>query len=285
MTWKERLHLGTSGFSYDDWREVFYPDNLPKNLMLSFYSEVFETVEIDSSFYHMPRASSVVNWAKSTPRNFKFSAKIPKEISHKRLPDTSASFQDVLDDFVSIMSNLGSKLGPLLLQLPPKFDASLIDRLESFFTIFPFNAANLAVEFRNLSWLDLGSKLWSLLENYNVAYCIVEEPLLPSISTVTSTDFSYIRWHGHAEKPWWYYRFSEDELKAWLPKLETVADEVPTVYGYFNNHFGGRAPTNLLQLKKLLKTPTQDPKSVDVPKLLRKARKNGSSSLSKFFKE
>lgn len=106
-----------------------------------------------------------------------------------------------------------------------------------------------AIEFRDHSWLT--NEVWSLLEDYKIANVIVDEPKLPIDLRIT-TDFSYIRWHGHGQNPWFNYRFSIEELQAWVPRLEQVTDSVETTFGYFNNHFAGNAPLNALQLLSLL---------------------------------
>ncbi len=108
-----------------------------------------------------------------------------------------------------------------------------------------------AIEFRDFSWLI--NKVWNLLEDHGIANVIVDEPKLPIDLRITA-DFSYIRWHGHGENPWFNYRFSIDELESWIPRLEQVTDSVRTTFGYFNNHFAGNAPLNALQMFSLLGT-------------------------------
>ena len=139
------------------------------------------------------------------------------------------------------------KLGCLLVQLPPflTFDAN---RLQSFLEILP-DSPTFAVEFRNNSWLQADT--FNLLKKHNVAYTIVDEPLLPPDIHVTS-EISYIRWHGRGSKPWFNYKYSEKELQDWVPKIKETSQKAKKVLGYFNNHFHGYAPENSLQMMQML---------------------------------
>jgi len=130
--------------------------------------------------------------------------------------------------------------------------------LETFLS-FLDSSYRYAIEFRDHSWLK--QSVWNLLEDYEIANVIVDEPKLPIDLRITA-DFSYIRWHGHGTNPWFNYRFSMEELKTWVPRLEQVTDSVETTFGYFNNHFAGNAPLNALQMLLLLEkiTPKQQTK-------------------------
>ena len=147
------------------------------------------------------------------------------------------------------------KLGPLLIQLPPSFKHD-IPLLEEFFTTLPQDFS-FACEFRHPSWLR--DDTWRIMEKYGVASVIVDEPLLPPEAKVTA-DFAFIRWHGRGKRPWYNYRYSLDELKPWVKKVEEVENQVKTVYGFFNNHFHGFAVANSLQMLRLMGriTPEQE---------------------------
>ena len=151
--------------------------------------------------------------------------------------------------------NNNGKLGCLLIQLPPsyKYDQN---HLESFLSILP-HGYKYAIEFRHKSWLR--EETWKILSKYNVAYTIVDEPLLPPEARLTA-DFAYMRWHGHGKRPWYDYHYSDEELENWVPKLKEVEGEVKTVYGYFNNHFHGYAVENALKVLQMLGklTPEQE---------------------------
>ncbi len=151
---RKNLRVGTSGWSYDDWAGPFYPKTLPKELYLSFYAQVFDTCEIDSSFYHIPAEASVRKWALETTPDFTFTAKIPKVITHEAMLDPSL-IQAPLRAFLHNMRPLeeANKMDGYLLQLPPKFSKTEHSaRLESFLKQWD-PARKLAVEFRHLSWL------------------------------------------------------------------------------------------------------------------------------------
>jgi len=143
----------------------------------------------------------------------------------------------------------------ILIQLPPSFsfENGYYD-LSQFLKILPENY-NFAVEFRNWSWIHKDP--WKLLERYNVAYTIVDEPLLPSDIHVTA-DFSYFRWHGRGEKLWYDHHYKEEELDSWVPRVREVTGKVKKVYGYFNNHFHGYAVENCVQILEMLGTATKE---------------------------
>ena len=234
---------------------MFYPTSTESKL--GFYSKIFPTVEIDSTFYAFPKEGMVIGWDRYSPRNFVFNAKLPQTITHERLEALGKPIEEELDKFANLMLPLNNsgKLGCLLIQLPPryKFDP---DHLEQFLSLLP-HGFKYAIEFRHKSWLQ--DETWRTLSKYNVAYTIVDEPLLPPEVHVTA-DFAYIRWHGRGQRPWYDYHYTEQELTEWIPKVKEVESSVKTTYGYFNNHFHGYAVENALSILKMLDklTPAQD---------------------------
>ncbi|TMI06933.1 DUF72 domain-containing protein [Candidatus Bathyarchaeota archaeon] len=249
-----RLLLGTSGWSYPEWIGVFYPNSTESKL--KHYTQVFPTAEIDSTFYAFPQPGTVLGWNRFSPKEFIFCAKVPQTITHEKLAEIGPSLESELDRFAELMLPLNNsgKLGCLLLQMPPKYKYDL-SHLESFLSILP-HGFKYAIEFRHKSWLQ--DSTWPLLSKYNVAYTIVDEPLLPPEAHVTA-DFAYIRWHGHGQRPWYDYHYSEQELKSWVPKVKEVEPSVKTTYGYFNNHFHGYAVENALRILQMMGklTPAQ----------------------------
>jgi len=250
-----RFLLGTSGWSYAEWVGVFYPTSSESKL--AFYSKTFSTVEIDSTFYAFPKEGMVMGWDRYSPRNFVFNAKLPQTITHERLEALGKPVEEELDKFANLMLPLNNsgKLGCLLIQLPPryKYDPG---HLEEFLSILP-HGFKYAIEFRHKSWLR--DETWKALSKYNVAYTIVDEPLLPPEVHITA-DFAYVRWHGRGQRPWYDYHYTEKELRDWVPKVKEVEDSVKTTYGYFNNHFHGYAVENGLSILKMLDrlTPVQE---------------------------
>jgi uncharacterized protein YecE (DUF72 family) len=143
------IHVGTSGYSYPEWRGTFYPERFPPARMLPYYAERFRTVELNNTFYRMPTGKTIAGWDQDTPVGFVFALKVPQRITHfARLRDVA----DPLRYFLDTALGLGAKLGPLLLQLPPNFRKDT-DRLDACLALVP-PSTRVAVEFRHASWLD-----------------------------------------------------------------------------------------------------------------------------------
>ena len=269
----ENVFLGTCGWSYKEWEEVFYQKGEKKKLRA--YSKVFKTVEIDSTFYRYPSKGMVMGWLRYSPSNFIFAAKFPKLITHDKKLGLKEDVKTDLTNYLELMRplQLGGKLGCLLIQLPPKY-AYNPENLESFFKLLD-PLFRYAVEFRNLSWIR--DETWNLLKNYKVAYTNVDEPLLPPDLHLT-TDFAYFRWHGRGKQPWFDYLYKKTELEEWVPKVEKAAEKVKKVYGYFNNHFHGYAPENCLYLIDKLGLLTEQQKRAKQKSMTKQ------SQLGSFFK-
>ncbi len=240
------IRLGCSGWSYDEWVGPFYRSR--EESKLARYSKVFDTAEIDSTFYAYPSKGVVLGWNRHTPKDFVFASKLPRVITHEKVLDLKKGVEEDLRKFLELMAPLMSteKLGCALIQLPPSlgFEPEL---LANFLGVLPFNP-RFAIEFRNREWIR--PETWTILRENRVAYAIVDEPLLPAEEVVT-TDFSYIRWHGRGKRPWYNYRYERPELEGWLPKVQRVSEKAGRTYGYFNNHYHGYAVENCLQLLEL----------------------------------
>jgi uncharacterized protein YecE (DUF72 family) len=242
--------LGTCGWSYAEWEGILYPYAQNK---LKQYSSIFSTAEIDSTFYALPQQGMVLGWARNTPRDFVFSAKLPQTITHKKVIDPARGIDADLKQFFEAMKPLreAGKLGCVLVQLPGflRFDA---ERLKAFLSLLP-DDQSFAVEFRDNSWLR--EETFKLLADHHAAYTIVDEPLLAPDIHVTS-DIAYVRWHGRGSRPWFNYRYSEEQLQEWVPRVNEAAGKARKVLGYFNNHFHGYAPENYLQIMEMVGTIT-----------------------------
>lgn len=217
--------------------------------MLQQYASVFDTVELDSSFYRAPNEGTILGLTRHTNRGFTFTAKINQRFTHELRLKLNEEEQDSLETFVELFDPLltQDRLGCFLAQLPPSLKRN--DRLlEDFLAAMP-HRYNYVVEFRHPSWMD--DATWRLLSKYQAAYCIVDEPLLPPEIHVTSS-IGYIRWHGHGESPWYNYRYSEQQLLDWEPKIREVRANTKSTFGIFNNHFHGFAPENCIQTMKIL---------------------------------
>jgi uncharacterized protein YecE (DUF72 family) len=253
------INIGTSGWSYREWEDVFYPPG--EKSKLSFYAKYFKTVEIDSSFYAYPKKGMVYGLARYTPDDFVFSAKLPRLITHEKRLDLDKGVHADLIRFLRVMKPLidKGKLGPVLIQLPPSFSYEKdAKKMNGFLESLPGDIS-FAAEFRNLSWLR--PETWDMLKKNGVANTIVDEPLLPPDTQVTS-DVSFIRWHGRNDKPWYDYRYKEKELDPWVGKVKEASARVKKTYGYFNNHFRGGAVENALQMLEKLGAATNEQKEL-----------------------
>lgn len=244
------IHLGTQGWSYPDWIGVFYPPGSRQEHYLPFYAQVFDTVELDTTFYHPPKPSIVRSWAKHTPEAFRFAAKVPQRITHEaRL----AKMGEDLAAFAAALAPLGPRLGPLLVQLPAEFvrEAGTFGLLDRFLTATPRDV-RLAVEFRDASWHH--PQAYDLLRRHRAAMAWTEWRDLPRVTEVTA-DFLYLRWLGDRREIQSYDRVVVDRARSfdqWEKDLRRVLPEVREVYGYFNNHWAGHSPASANEMKRRL---------------------------------
>lgn len=239
--------LGTSGWSYKEWIGPFYTKT--DKSMLRAYTRVFDSVEIDSTFYRYPSKGTVMGWTRYSPEGFVYAAKLPGLITHDKKLQVAQGIEQDLEKFIELMEPLilSGKLGVILIQLPPRFSYRPKE-LEEFFKVLP-TRVRFAVEFRDVSWMR--PETWSLLEKYKVAYTVVDEPLLPPELHLTA-DIAYFRWHGKGSRPWYNYRYNREELEPWIPKVKEVSSKAEKVFGFFNNHYHGYAVENCLQVMEML---------------------------------
>ncbi len=253
------IHLGTQGWSYPDWVGSFYPPGSKQEHYLPFYARVFDTVEIDTTFYHPPRGTIVRSWERSTPPGFRFTAKVPQAITHTaRLSKVGEQMQA----FARALEPLGEKLGPLLVQMPAEFtrDPGSEGLLDRFLAGTPASV-RLAVEFRHSSWHV--RETWDLLRARSTALAWTEWRTLPRATEVTA-DFLYLRWLGDRREIAKYDRVQidrSDSFDAWERDLTRVLPQVREVFGYFNNHWAGHSPANANEMKRRLGLAPVDAKS------------------------
>lgn len=248
--------IGCSGWSYKTWSGPFYPSGVKAGDFLRLYSKVFDTVEIDSTFYNIPPASVVSNWAKNVPDGFLFSPKMPGTITHD---NRLANVEVLLDKFLESIMNLGGKLGMILIQLPPSFSYER-DResLRGFVENLP-NELKFAVEFRHHSLFR--EDIYSLLENNGVTLAWSEIPMTgnPGVSTTTN---AYLRLVGDRsikdEDFGKIQKNRDDEMTRWSDKLKSVRDDVDLAYIYSNNHFQGFGPGTVNLFREKLGIPMID---------------------------
>ena len=198
------LYVGTSGYSYKEWKGSFYPEKIPAKEMLRFYSERLSTVEINATFYRMPQASMLENWMEQVPTSFRFSLKAPQRITHfKRLKDT----EEETKYFFDTAAVLADELGVVLFQLPPNMKKDL-PRLETFLTQLP-PATRAAFEFRHPSWFD--DDVLDLLRSQNRALCVSDTDDLPATHIDKTADWGYLRLRR--------VNYSEENLADWLGRI------------------------------------------------------------------
>ena len=239
---KGTCFIGTSGWYYQHWYGRFYPQGLSKERLLPYFAQSFNTVELNNTFYHLPKETTVKGWYKKVPDDFVFAVKASRFITHiKRL----ANLGDSLKVFLKRAYLLKEKLGPVLYQLPPSMKKDS-RKLTSFLKKLPKKTKNV-VEFRHRSWLD--EEIFAILKKFNAAHCIISMPDFPTVVRATC-DFVYIRMHGGTIL--YGSNYSKAELKqcaGWIKKF--LKDGLDT-YVYFNNDASGFAVKNALALKKLV---------------------------------
>lgn len=248
------IRIGTQGWNYNAWAGSFYPTGTRPADFLSVYARAFDTVEVDSTFYAIPPEKTLRAWAARTPGDFVFALKMPREITHElRLRDCG----DAAELFFSRARQLGSKLGPILIQLPPDFGPGELPALAAFLPILPRDL-RLAIEFRDRGWIHEG--LIALLAEHRVALALSDARWIPrrtvlELAQQPTSDFSYIRWMGPNRDLVDYSRIQRDrtsELEKWAGAIRTLSRSVSAVYGYVNNHFAGHSPASARQLQRLL---------------------------------
>lgn len=238
------IYIGTSGWSYDHWKDNFYPQKLKNAQWLNFYSENFLTVEINSTFYRMPRESTVDNWFKQVPENFLFSVKASQYITHrKRLHDC----QDSVEYFYKMISHLESKMGPILFQLPPSFKINA-ERLNEFIGLLD-KKSKITFEFRHPSWFC--DEIYEILNKNNIALCITDLNGQLSPEEITG-DFTYIRLHGPQKA--YQGSYNTAEIKNWKKKIEKWTSKNISVFCYFDNDEKGHAIADAKSLQTFFKS-------------------------------
>lgn len=242
---KGKIFIGTSGWVYSHWEGIFYPKTLNSKDKLKYFSQHFKTTEVNYSFYHLPEPTTYQNWYSQTPGDFLFAVKTSRFITHiKRLKGAREAWKT----FIKNTLNLKEKLGPILFQFPPSFQAvpENIKRLEAFLKFISNNRLRFAFEFRHKSWcLD---KTYKILKKYNIAWVIADSPRYPKAEKVTA-DFVYLRLHG--SKVLFSSKYSKKELKDLAQKIKKWLTQNLDVYIYFNNDAQGFAVENAKTLKSL----------------------------------
>jgi uncharacterized protein YecE (DUF72 family) len=237
------VRVGCSGWNYPHWRERIYPKGLPPKRWLEHYAQLFDTVEINNTFYRLPNVSAVRGWVEGSPQDFVFSVKMSRYLTHiRRLGGLETGVPLFYDRIVPLASS--SKLGPVLWQLPPTFKRN-DERLSAALELLP--EGRHCFEFREPSWY--ADDVYALLRDHGVALVIPDSPKYPFRTLELTADWTFLRFH-HGSRGW-RGNYSRSELEEWAQRIETWRREVD-VYAYFNNDWEGFAVANGRWLRKRL---------------------------------
>jgi uncharacterized protein YecE (DUF72 family) len=256
------LHIGTSAFTAAGWEGSFYPVGMKAADYLAYYSTKFDSVEVDSTFYRTPAATTVTGWNRKTPEHFIFSVKVPQQITHEKI---LVDCEPELKEFVQVMELLGEKLGPMLLQFPYfnrsvfTSGAQFLARLKPFLAKLPKDH-KFAVEIRNKKWLD--AAFAKLLRDHGVALALQDQSWMPMPweyeGGAITADFTYVRWLGDRKgietvtKTWDKTVVDrKSQLMSWVDYLQPIKKRGVTIYAYANNHYAGHGPATVAQFLKL----------------------------------
>ncbi len=233
--------IGTSGWHYPHWRGVFYPEKLPTSKWLDYYTQHFDTVELNSTFYRLPVTTGLEIWRESTPKGFTFAAKGSRFLTHMKklkdpLPGVAKYFERV--------DRLGRKLGPIVFQLPPFWELNL-ERLEAFLEALP-PRHKYAFELRNPTWHT--PEVYRILRRHRAAFCIFEIAGFQSNLELTS-NWTYIRLHGPGSA--YQGNYPDATLRQWAERIRGWQRDLRAIYVYFDNDQSGYAVANARMLKAI----------------------------------
>ena len=237
------IHIGTSGWHYKHWIGRYYPKDIKPANMLAHYLRDFDTVELNNTFYRLPLESAFDSWRKATPPDFVFAVKGSRFLTHMiKLKDSERG----LVNFIPRAERLRAKLGPILWQLPPRWNVN-IERLEEFLAKLP-RKHRYAFELRNETWMN--DDVYALLRKHNAAFCIYE---LAGYHTpfIITAGWTYVRLHGPTQFKY-QGSYSDAQLAAWADRIREWSRTMKAIYVYFDNDDAAHAVRNALTLKSLV---------------------------------
>ncbi len=253
------IRIGTSGFSYKDWEGPFYPPGLPARDRLTYYAREFDTVEVDASYYAIPKASTLAAMASRTPVGFRFCLKAFRGMTHERV-DNAALFGQFIAALTPWIEQ--DRLGCVLAQFPASFRNTPGNRDYLRLLRERMGTIPTVVEFRHRDWITRATG--DLLRSLGLGFCCVDQPrlagLVPPVAAATST-IGYVRFHGRNAAKWWRhdhawerydYAYPPEELAPWIPRIRRLAAATETTFVYANNHWAGQAIDTARQLRRLL---------------------------------
>jgi uncharacterized protein YecE (DUF72 family) len=244
---KPGIHVGTSGWSYQHWKEVFYPHKLASSKWLPFYAGLFSSTEINGSFYRLPSEETVQKWTAMVPDDFLFCPKMSRYLTHmKKLKEP----EEPLERFFSVFASMQKKMGPVLIQLPAMLRFNY-DVAEYFYRLlkFTYKAYEFVIEIRHDSWLAEDSL--TLMTKYDIGLVISQSGnVFPYTEMITAKNI-YVRFHGPAEL--YASSYSDEELEMFAQKFQAWVKEGHEVWAYFNNDIHAHAVRDAQRLMQLLK--------------------------------
>jgi uncharacterized protein YecE (DUF72 family) len=251
------IRVGTSGYSYSDWVGAFYPPGTRSAEMLALYAQSFSSVELNFTYYRMPDARTLSRMGRQVPPGFVFSVKAPGELTHEMRAEASEPFLDALGPL-----HEAQQLAAVLAQFPYRFKNELGSRRYLAELAQRLEGLPLVVELRHASWITDAVNEW--LTQLGVSVCCVDMPplrgLLPRLDWVTGP-IGYVRFHGRNSAKWWQheeskerydYRYSDEELAEWVPRLRSMQSRSRDLFVYMNNHANGKATADAQRLIGLL---------------------------------
>jgi uncharacterized protein YecE (DUF72 family) len=254
------LFIGTSGYDYDEWKGIFYPDTIKKKEYLSYYATIYNALELNFSYYQMPTENQMYRMIERTDKKVHFTIKGNKQFTHEIDP---YKWKDITNEFIKIIYPLikDNLLLSVLLQFPNGFEYDIDNRKYLARLIDIFNDVPLIVEFRHKSWQQ--ESVYNGLHEKNVGLCITDMPKLkdlPEFKPIITSDKSYFRFHGRNNENWaktnardrYDYLYNDNELKLLCPIIKDVIGKSKLVQIYFNNHAKGNATVNSQKLKIML---------------------------------
>lgn len=272
-----KIYIGTSGWSYPKgegtWTGYFYPTG--KINELEYYSQFFNTVEVNSSFYRPLNPGYVYNWVKRVPKDFLFTIKLWQKFTHPKMykeatDEEAAISQKDVDQFkhgIEPLANSG-KLGALLAQFPPSFKNDKYGQQILLAVFRTFGSYRLAVELRHRSWSD-DADFPELLQDNNVSWVHIDEPKFQSSIAAEiplTSDMAYFRFHGRNKEMWWKgdsetrykYLYSPEEINELANRVKTAGNKAQLLFAFFNNHWQGYAPRNAVSIMRTLQLPSRE---------------------------
>ncbi|MFO7880020.1 MAG: DUF72 domain-containing protein [Bacteroidales bacterium] len=235
------IHIGCSGYHYDDWKGSFYPPGLPKEKWLDYYARHFNTVEINNSFYNLPDKDKIKHWLDQTPDEFRFTFKAHRYLTHMKKLKADDKFRQRMDAFLDALHPAEKRISNILWQLPGNLHKNP-ERLHNFCTLLKKSYSHI-IEFRHTSWFD--DEIYDILRSHNIGICMLSSPGDMPEKVIATGTTAYLRLHGKEE--WYNYKYSKQELGNWKMRLNKLK-EVRDLFICFNNDQQAFAPQNAREM-------------------------------------